>query len=64
MNFSEIFRKYDKVVESFVKKTTSKTTRDIIKVADKYVSKDEEILRQLKEFIKQDGYEEGYGQFI
>ena len=62
MNFSEIFRKYDKVVESFIKKTTSKTTRDIIKVADKYVSKDEEILRQLKEFIKQDGNnEEGFG---
>ena len=62
MNFSEIFRKYDKVVESFVKKTTSKTTRDIIKVADKYVRKDEEILRQLKEFIKQDGNnEEGFG---
>ena len=62
MNFSEIFRKYDKVVESFVKKTISKTTRDIIKVADKYVRKDEEILRQLKEFIKQDGNnEEDFG---
>lgn len=61
MNFIEIFRKYDKVVESFVGKTKSKTVKGIIDDADRYVSKDKEILRQLKEFIKQDGYEEGFG---
>ena len=61
MNFIEIFRKYDKVVESFIGKTKSKTTRDIIGDADRYVSKDKEILHQLKEFIKQDGYEDGFG---
>lgn len=61
MNFIEIFRKYDKVVESFIGKTKSKTVKGIIDDADRYVSKDKEILRQLKEFIKQDGYEEGFG---
>ena len=61
MNFIEIFRKYDKVVESFIGKTKSKTVKGIIDDADRYVSKDKEILRQLKEFVKQDGYEEDYG---
>lgn len=61
MNFIEIFRKYNKVVESFIGKTKSKTVKGIIDDADRYVSKDKEILRQLKEFIKQDGYEEGFG---
>ena len=61
MNFIEIFRKYDKVVESFIGKTKSKTVKGIIDDADRYVSKDKEILRQLKEFIKQDGYEEDFG---
>ena len=61
MNFIEIFRKYDKVVESFIGKTKSKTVKGIIDDADRYVSKDKEILRQLKEFVKQDGYEEGFG---
>ena len=61
MNFIEIFRKYDKVVESFVGKTKSKTVKGIIDDADRYVSKDKEILRQLKEFVKQDGYEEDFG---
>lgn len=61
MNFIEIFRKYDKVVESFIGKTKSKTVKGIIDDADRYVIKDKEILRQLKEFIKQDGYEEGFG---
>ena len=61
MNFSEIFRKYDKVVESFIGKTKSKTVKGIIDDADRYVSKDKEILRQLKEFVKQDGYEEDFG---
>ena len=61
MNFIEIFRKYDKVVESFIGKTKSKTVKGIIDDADRYVSKDKEILRQLKEFVKQDGYEEDFG---
>lgn len=61
MNFIEIFRKYDKVVESFIGKTKTKTVKGIIDDADRYVSKDKEILHQLKEFIKQDGYEEGFG---
>lgn len=61
MNFIEIFRKYDKVVESFIGKTKSKTVKGIIDDADRYVSKDKEILRQLKEFIKQDGYLEEFG---
>ena len=61
MNFIEIFRKYNKVVESFIGKTKSKTVKGIIDDADRYVSKDKEILRQLKEFIKQDGYEEDFG---
>ena len=61
MNFIEIFRKYDKVVESFIRKTKSKTVEGIIDDADRYVSKDKEILRQLKEFVKQDGYEEDFG---
>ena len=61
MNFIEIFRKYDKVVESFIGKTKSKTTRDIIGDADRYVSKDKEILHQLKEFVEQDGHEKYFG---
>lgn len=61
MNFIEIFRKYDKVVESFIGKTKSKTVKGIIDDADRYVSKDKEILRQLKEFVKQDGHEEDFG---
>ena len=61
MNFIEIFRKYDKVVESFIGKTKSNTVKGIIDDADRYVSKDKEILRQLKEFVKQDGYEEDFG---
>ena len=61
MNFIEIFKKYDKVVESFIGKTKSKTVKGIIDDADRYVSKDKEILRQLKEFVKQDGYEEDFG---
>ena len=61
MNFIEIFRKYDKVVESFIGKTKSKTTRDIIGDADRYVSRDKEILHQLKEFVEQDGHEKYFG---